>query len=142
MKAPVKQAPTLLFENAAGRVLADAAGFLRLVWSAQPRQLADTQGLFGAVSQGLRQRGWGRVLADQTHLPPFSPDEQRWISQDWLPGDGQASGYRHGAILVSSNVLSRLATAYITSGLHASGLRYRSFDDEPTAVAWLLCQPA
>lgn len=142
MNAPAKQAPTLLFENAAGRVLADPSGFVRLVWSANPRQLADTQALLRAVGQHLRQRGWSRVLADQTCLPPFSPDEQRWISQEWLPGEARASGYRHGAILVSGNVLSRLATAYITSVQQESGLRYRSFDDEATAVAWLLRQPA
>jgi hypothetical protein len=140
MNAPVKQAPALLFENVAGRILADPAGFLRLVWSAQPRQLSDTQALLQAASQHLRQRGWSRLLGDQTHLPPFSPDEQQWISQEWLPKEAYDSGYRHGAIVVSSHVLSRLATAYITSGSPASGMRYRSFDDETTAVAWLLRQ--
>ncbi|MGI4835844.1 MAG: hypothetical protein ACRYFK_20515 [Janthinobacterium lividum] len=142
MNAPVKQAPALLFENAAGQVLADSAGFLRLVWSAQARQLTDTQGLLRAMSQHLGQRGWGRVLANQTYMPPFSPDEQHWINQEWLPGEARTSGYRHGAILVSSNVLSRLATASITGAQQESGLRYRSFDDEATAVAWLLRQPA
>jgi hypothetical protein len=142
MNAPTKQAPALLFENAAGRVLADPAGFLRLVWSANPRHLTDTQAILRAASQHLRQRGWSRLLGDQTHLAPFSPEEQHWISQEWLPSDARASGYRHGAILVSSQVLSRLATAYITSGQPASDTRYRSFDDEATAVDWLLRQPA
>lgn len=142
MNSPVKQAPALLFESATGQVLADPAGFLRLVWQAHPRQLADTQALLRAVSLHLRQRGWGRVLADQTHMPPFSPDEQHWISQEWLPNEAYASGYRHGAIVVSSQVLSRLATAYITSNQPVTGPRYRSFDDEATAVAWLLRQPS
>ncbi|NML66558.1 hypothetical protein HHL22_15220 [Hymenobacter sp. RP-2-7] len=142
MKVPAKQAPALLFENAAGQVLADSAGFLRLVWSANARQLTDTQSLMRAVSQHLRQRGWSRLLGDQTNLVPFSPEEQHWIGQEWLPGEARTSGYRHGAILVSSHVLSRLATAAITSAQPASGLRYRSFDDEATAVSWLLRQPA
>lgn len=133
--------PTLLFQNAAGQVLADPAGFLRLVWNAQPRQLPDTQALMHALAQGLRQHREGRVLADQTHMRPFSPDEQRWVSQEWLPTEGRASGYRFGAILVASNVLSRLATAYITtSNPENQFLRYRSFDDEQTAREWLLRQ--
>lgn len=140
MNAPATQAPALLFENTAGRVLADPAGFLRLMWSAQPRQLADTQALLMAASQHLRQRGWSRLIGDQTHMPPFSPDEQQWISQEWLPKVAYASGYRHGAIVVSSHVLSRLATAYITNATSSAGMRYRSFDDEATAVAWLLRQ--
>lgn len=136
-------APTLLFQNAAGQVLANAAGFLHLVWSGQARQLADTQALLGALAQGLRQRGYYRVLADQTNMLPFTPAEQQWVTQEWLPGDGKASGYRFGAILVASNVLTRLATAYITTGsAENSFLRYRSFDDKQAAIAWLLRQQA
>lgn len=136
-------AASLLFENIAGQVLADPAGYLRLVWSGQPRQLADTQQLLQAVAAQLAQRRWGRVLADQTHMRPFTPDEQRWVSQQWLPHEARASGYRAGAILVASSVLSRLATAYITSSSPENAfLRYRSFDDEQTATEWLLRQPA
>ena len=141
MNAPVKNAPTVLVETIVGRLLADPGGYLRLVWSAQPRQLADTQAMFEAIGQALRQYGWSRVLSDQTQLLPFSLAEQQWISQEWMPGTGRASGYRLLAILVSSNVLSRLATAAVTTSLHGSQLRYRTFDDEKTAVAWLLSQP-
>lgn len=141
MTAPVKNTP-VLFENVAGRLLADPAGFLRLVWSAQPRQLADTQAVFAVMGPALLQRGWDRVLADQTLMLPYSPAEQHWISQEWLPGAGRQSGYRHLAILVSGNVLSRLATASVTAQLRESGLRYRTFDEEPAAVEWLLRQSA
>jgi len=37
---------TLLLQNAAGQVLADSAGFLRLRWGAQPRSLTDTRAMF------------------------------------------------------------------------------------------------
>lgn len=136
----VSSSPTLLFQNTAGQVLADSAGFIRLVWSGQPRQLADTQAILDAVAQHLYQRRWGRVLANQTHMLPFSPEEQRWIAQEWLPGSARTSGYRAGAIVVSASVLGRLATAYIT-GAQNDSLRYRSFDTEETALAWLLRQP-
>lgn len=131
-----------MFENTAGRVLADPAGYLRLVWGSQVRQLPATQALLGALAGQLHQHQWGRVLADQTHMAPFSPDEQQWISQQWLPGEARASGYRTGAIVVASAVLSRLATAFVTNSTQGNSfLRYRSFDDEHTALEWLLRQP-
>ena len=139
--AAVPTTPAPLFENAAGQLLADPAGLLRLVWSSQPRQLADTQALFGAVGQALRQRGWGRMLANQTQMPPLTPAEQQWLSQEWLPGEGRRSGYRSIAIVVSHNVLGRLATAAVTTVQPEGGPRYRSFDDEAAALAWLLRQP-
>lgn len=135
-------AATLLFENPAGQLLLDPAGYLRLVWSSQPRQLPATQALLAALAAGLRQHRLGRVLANQTDMPPFSPDEQRWIAEQWLPQQARPAGYRSGAILVASNVLSRLATALVTGGSHDDATRYRSFDDEASAVAWLLRQPA
>lgn len=128
-----------MFENVAGQVLADPAGYLRLVWGGQPRQLPDTQVLMTALAAGLRQHRYGRVLADQTHMRPLSPDEQHWLAQQWLPHEARAAGYRAGAIVVATDVLTRLATASVTTG--HEGTRYRSFDDEQAALAWLLRQP-
>lgn len=133
-------APTLLFTNAAGTLAADPAGFLRVVWPAGPRTLADTQALFGAVAEGLETRGWGRVLVHQVEMLPFSAAEQQWVAHEWLP-EAVRHGYRHGAVIVSTDAYTRLATAYITTSVSGLPLRYRSFDDEAAAVAWLLRQP-
>lgn len=122
-------------------MLADPAGLLRLVWGSQPRQLLDTQALFGAIGEALRQRNWGRMLANQTQMLPLSPAEQQWLTQEWLPGEGRRSGYRAIAIVVAHNVLGRLATAAVTTVQPEGGPRYRSFDDEATALQWLLRQP-
>jgi hypothetical protein len=128
----------VLFENPAGQLAADPAGFMRMTWLAGPRTLADTQALLTQLAQALRQRGWGKVLADQTHMPSFSPAEQQWIAQEWLPAAVQHSGYRHGAIVVSTNTYARLATAFITTNVGGLPLRYRSFDDAAPATAWLV----
>ncbi|RZL07843.1 MAG: hypothetical protein EOO62_16450 [Hymenobacter sp.] len=128
----------LLFKNPAGQLLADPAGFIRLTWSAAPRQLADTQALLTQLAHALRQHNWGKVLADQTLMPSFSPAEQQWIAQQWLPQAVQQSGYRHGAIVVSMDTYARLATAFITTSVQGLPLRYRSFDDAAQAAAWLL----
>jgi hypothetical protein len=132
-------APNLIFENAAGRLLVDSAGFLRLHWSAGARTLADTQGLLLHMSQTLPQYGWHRVLADQVEMPAFSPSEQAWIRDEWL-AQAAANGYRAGAILVATDTFARLATAYITTNVQGLSIRYRSFDLEAEAVAWLLQQ--
>lgn len=97
--------------------------------------------MFEAAARALRQYGWGRILINQVHMVPFTPEEQRWISQEWLPGAVHESGYRAGAVVVATNVLTRLATAYITTSSPETLLRYRSFDLEAAAIEWLLAQP-
>ncbi|RYY19770.1 MAG: STAS/SEC14 domain-containing protein [Cytophagaceae bacterium] len=134
-------ASTVLYHNAAGQLAADPAGFLRMSWTAGPRTLPDTQGLLTQLARALQQRGWGKVLADQTLMPSFSPAEQHWIVQEWLPLAVQESGYRYGAIVVSTNTYARLATAFITTSVGGLPLRYRSFDQVAEAIAWLGQQP-
>ena len=130
--------PSPLFKNDAGQLTADPAGFMRMEWSGAPRTMAATQGLLTHLAQALQQRGWHKVLANQTSMPPFSPAEQAWISQEWLPQAVYEGGYRYGAIVVSTDTYARLATAYITTSVGGLPLRYRSFDDVGQATAWLL----
>jgi hypothetical protein len=134
-------APLLLFENAAGRLLADPAGFLRTTWSPGARTLADAQALFTQMARALEQRGWSRILINQAAMPPFTPQEQQWIAQQWLPGAVPRAGYRHGAVVVSPDVLVRLATAFVTTSVQGLPLTYRSFDTDAAATSWLAQQP-
>lgn len=133
--------PTLYFENNAGQLLLDPAGFLRANWSARPRGPEDAKGLLTHMAAALQRHGWSRVLIDQRHMPPFTPAEQQWITQQWLPQTVRASGYRHGAVVVSPQVLVRLATAFVTTHVQGLPLVYRSFEDEAEARQWLLRQP-
>lgn len=132
---------TILLTNAAGQVLVDPAGFLRLNWSGAARALADTQALFMTAARALNERGWGRILVNQVDMLPFTSQEQLWISQEWLPLAVRQDGYRAGAVVVATNVLTRLATAYVTASFPELPLRYRSFDTEKAALEWLLTQP-
>ena len=128
---------SVLFENTAGQLLADPAGFLRADWSAQPRSLADTKALFMQMADALRQQGWCKILVNQAQMPAFSPQEQAWIAQQWLPYAVEKGGYRYGAVLLSTDMYTRLATAYITTSVQGLPLRYRSFDNEQNAIGWL-----
>ena len=131
----------VLFHNAAGQLQEDPAGFLYIRWAAHARTLADTQALFSSMSEALRRRGWGKILINQVEMWPFSPAEQQWVAQEWLPRAVRESGYRYGAVLVSHDAYTRLATAYITTSVGGLPLRYRSFDEEAQARAWLRQQP-
>ncbi|MDO7851166.1 hypothetical protein [Hymenobacter convexus] len=133
--------PELLFENNAGRLTADSAGFLRTTWSSQPRTLADTQALFNAMLRGLEQRRWSRILVNQAQMTPFTPAEQQWVAQNWLARAVTEGGYRFGAVVVSPHVLVRLATAFVTTNVQGLPLTYRTFDTEAQATAWLAQQP-
>lgn len=129
------------FENAAGQLLPDPAGFLRAHWSGNQRDLADTQALFTQMRHALEHFGWSRILINQIGMRPFTSAEQQWVAQQWLPVAVQESGYRHGAVVVSPEVMVRLATSYITTQIKSMPLVYRSFDAEDEAVHWLLQQP-
>jgi hypothetical protein len=138
MKTPALPAH---FANAAGQLREDPAGFLRVDWGTRPRSTAEVQELFEQMVRSLQQRGWSRILINQTSMQPFTPAEQRWVAHDWLPRAVRGGGYRHGAVLVSTDVLVRLATAYVTTNVQGLALVYRSFDAEAEAVRWLLQQP-
>jgi len=137
-----ERVPRLYFQNNAGRILLDPAGFLRAVWGRGPRTLADTRGLFTHMQRALQEHGWSRILVNQLSMQPFSPEEQHWVAHEWLPQGVGVGGYRHGAVIVSPEVLVRLATAYVTTHVQGLPLTYRSFEAESTAVHWLLQQPA
>ena len=132
----------LLVENRAGQLWATPAGFLWIVWGIQPRVLAETQALLQHVRHALHQRHWCRVLINQSHMQPFTSEEQHWIATAWLPEAVRAGGYRYGAVVVSPAVLVRLATAFVTTSVQGLPLTYRSFDTDEEAVRWLQQQPA
>jgi hypothetical protein len=130
----------ILFSNAAGLLQADPAGFLRVDWGPGPRTLTDTGALFAAITKGLIQYKWGKVLVNQVHMQPFSTQEQLWVAQEWLPYAVQEGGYRYGAVVVSTNEFTRLATAFITISVKGLPILYRSFDNEEQAVSWIVQQ--
>jgi predicted anti-sigma-YlaC factor YlaD len=131
----------IYFQNAAGRLLEDPAGFLQAHWSPDSRTFTDLKALFTHMALCMQQRKWSRMLINQRGMLPFSQEEQRWVAEQWLPEAVRTAGYRFGAVVVSENVLTRLATAYITTHVQGLPLTYRSFESDEEAKAWLLNQP-
>ncbi|WP_139925219.1 hypothetical protein [Hymenobacter sp. DG01] len=134
--------PVVYFENAAGTLLEEPAGYIRAIWGggAQQYPTPAVQALFTQMMLGMQRRNWSRMLIDQTRMRPFTPEEQQWIAHEWLPRAVTEGGYRYGAVVVSPEVMVRLATAYVTTQSQELPLTYRSFDTEAAAQAWLLQQ--
>jgi hypothetical protein len=130
----------ILFDNAAGQLQADPAGFLRATWGPGPRTLTDTGALFAAMTRALLQYRWSKILVNQVDMVPFTTQEQLWVAQEWLPHAVQEGGYRFGAVVVSANEFTRLATAFITISVKGLPILYRSFDAEEQAVKWIVQQ--
>ncbi|RTQ49753.1 hypothetical protein EJV47_13155 [Hymenobacter gummosus] len=124
----------LYFENRAGGVYADPAGFARLVYKPGPR----AEGALLTHSRHLLARHHGRMLVDQRLMQPYSPVEQQLVRQEWLPLAIEENGYRYGAVVQAQDVFARLATATVLTQARNSKMTYRYFDDEAAATAWLL----
>lgn len=132
--------PALYFENQAGRLLADAQGFVRLEWLPGSTDATAVQAVFEQALLLLKNTGWGRMLINQRHLTPFAPALVHWLLTDWFvratPGH-----YRRGAILSADNVFARLATTDMVAQARSQHhMLYQYFEAEPAAISWLLNQ--
>ncbi|GAA4043772.1 hypothetical protein GCM10022409_32290 [Hymenobacter glaciei] len=132
------QAPrSLYFENSVGRLWEEPEGYLRLEYKPNPRELLQFRALLTHTAQALSRRHWSNILVDQRQMTPFTPTEQAWMTSEWLPKAVHEHGYRHGAVLVANNVISRLAMTQLVLGTRYLPHTYRTFEEEKEAVVWL-----
>jgi hypothetical protein len=131
---PATPALSLYFQNAVARVLEHPHGYAVVEYQPGPRQLSDLQGVLAQLARLLTQRRWNRVLADQRHMQPFTPEESEWIRAHWLT---RGTTF-HGALLLPHNVFARLTSSQLVLEAKAANLSYRLFDEPAAAEAWLL----
>ncbi|MDU0370075.1 hypothetical protein ACFPAF_06705 [Hymenobacter endophyticus] len=133
--------PTLLYENPAGRLLADSKGFLRVEWLPGSHDQVAVQQLLEQELGILQKTGWGRVLSKLEHLGPQAPETIDWTLHNWLPRAAGSCSYRWGALLVAGN---EQAVAASRAVLEKAGSQYRIqfqfFSCELSAEQWLLAQ--
>ena len=128
------------YENGVGRATDDSLGFARLTYREAPRTKEAFQALLGHVSRLLAQRGDGCLLVDQRLMQPFTPEEQTYVVEQWVPRAVQEGNYRFGAVVVAHNVFARLATSMVVTAVRDLPILYRYFEEEAEAVTWLLQQ--
>lgn len=127
------------FENAAGRLVDDARGFLRIIWHPNVTDPAARRELMEQVLVWLVRTGHGRVFADQRFMTPFTSAEQQWINDYWTPRALQEGHYRCRAVLAARDAVARLSAAAVIMPMRDQ-IPYCYFDNEAEAVAWLLAQ--
>ncbi|MBW3128026.1 hypothetical protein [Hymenobacter profundi] len=130
----------LYFENAAGRVEEDRAGFVRLTYTLGRREASIWHGLLLHTKHLLARQGQGLLLVDQRAMQAYSLEEQRWLVEEWLPQAIVEGGYRYGAIVQARDAFARLAMDTVRLQAQNLQLTYRYFTNEEEAVAWLRAQ--
>ncbi|MDB5234179.1 MAG: hypothetical protein JWR44_1172 [Hymenobacter sp.] len=128
---------SLYFENSCGRVWEEPDGYLRLEYRSGSRTVDQFRALLTHTSQALSRRKWSKILVDQRQMAPYSPVEQDWMTNEWLPSAVNEYGYRYGAVLVAHDVFARLAMNQFMMASRGLPHVYRTFEQEEEATAWL-----
>ncbi len=131
---------TIYFKNNAGCVWEEPQAYLRLDYFAGLRNEAQFQALLTHARQAMQRHGWNRMLINQQLMSAFTPSEETWMVNDWLPRAVQEAGYRYGAVVVAHDVFARLAMTTLVMSSRNLNHQYRSFEHEPEALVWLLAQ--
>ena len=131
---------TIYFKNAIGCVWEEPEAYLRLDYFPGARDETQFRALLTHARQAMQRRSWSKMLVNQQEMNPFTPSEESWMTNEWLPLAVQEGGYRYGAVIVARNVFARLAMNGILLSSRKLGHLYRNFEHEPEAIAWLLAQ--
>lgn len=131
---------TIYFKNGIGCIWEEPQAYLRLDYYPGPREEAQFKALLTHARQAMQRRGWSGLLVNQQQMSAFTPAEENWMVNEWLPRAVQENGYRYGAVLVAHDVFARLAMNSLVMSSRKLGHLYRNFDDEAAAIAWLLRQ--
>jgi hypothetical protein len=73
------------FENPVGRLLEQSVGqYVVVEYHPGPRKLNELQAFLTHAGQLLSRQGWHKLLGDQRHMAPFTPEELEWVTGFWL----------------------------------------------------------
>lgn len=128
----------LLFENAAARITAEAAGFLRFQEQAGRRHLDLHRQALDELLSALEASAVRRFLIDRRQAQPYDEPMREWVSNDWLPRLAARLPQHRAANLLAEDVFSRLSVVPIVAKAYHLGFPHQTFEREDEAVAWLL----
>jgi len=126
----------LIFENTAGKLFYQPAGYVRLAWAAERLPLATIQASYEQMLQLLQSTGVRRILSDHGQRAPLPIAAQEWLTTNWIPRAISLANTRHCAIVEGADPLHRLSTQSIVSS-SPTGFHFQRFDDFDAADAWL-----
>lgn len=129
--------PTSFYYGNAAGLVQEHASYVRLRYHAGLRQADAFHALLGHVTRALARHGAGKLLVDQHAMTPYTPQEQAYVVQQWLPRTIVEGQYRWGAVVMAQDVFTRLSMDTIRTQAQDLPLTYRFFADEAAALAWL-----
>lgn len=129
-------ANSLVFENQAGKLYYQPAGYVRLTWSAGRLQLEVIQAFYEQVLSLLQRTNARRILSEHGQRAPLLPAAQQWLTTDWLPRAMHLARTHHCAIVEGADPIHRLSTQSIVSSA-PTDFQFRRFDAYEAAEAWL-----
>jgi hypothetical protein len=129
----------LYFENPVGRLLEQSVGqYVVVEYHAGPRKFNELQAFLTHAGQLLSRQGWHKLLGDQRHMAPFTPEELEWVTGFWLTSAQRRTNELYGAVLLPHDVFARLSVSQLMNEAKAASMTYRLFETEEAATTWLL----
>jgi hypothetical protein len=92
-----------------------------------------------AIITAMEETGTGKVLFDSTRSKLASPDDQKWILEDWLPRAIMA-GYNRYAYILPNDVFGQFSFKKVINEIEISipNVEGAASNDMTTAIEWLL----
>lgn len=111
---------------------------ITIVWRRYPTS-AQLRFVHEAMIQMLVQYNTNKILGDDSDLPIIHAEDQKWISEDWLPR-AKAAGLKAAAANVPSAFFGKLSIGIVQSRL-AKEIAIRAFPNIHQARTWLRTFP-
>ncbi|GAB3571679.1 hypothetical protein [Hymenobacter daeguensis] len=137
MNLPSRPQETLYFQNAAGKLYYQPAGFVRLAWSAERAPLDALKAYYAQALALMLSTGTRKILSEHGQRPPLSGAAQEWLTSEWIPQAIREARARYCAIVEGSDPLHRLSTQSVVSA-SPGGLIFQRFNAMEAAESWLL----
>ncbi len=130
---------TFVFQNPAGKLFYQPAGYVRLAWAPERQSVETIQALYEQVLALLNNTGARRILSDHGARAPLPVAAQEWLTTNWIPRAMSQANAHHCAIVEGADPLHRLSTQSVVSTAPA-GFKFKRFDNFAAADAWLRSQ--
>jgi hypothetical protein len=127
---------TLFFQNPAGKLYYQPAGYVRLAWAPERQPLEIIQAFYEQALALLMSTGVRRILSDHGARAPLPVAAQEWLTASWIPRAMTQANTHSCAIVEGADPMHRLSTQSVVSTAPA-GFKFKRFDNFAAADAWL-----
>jgi hypothetical protein len=127
---------TAFFQNSAGKLYYQPAGYVRLAWAPERQPLEVVQAFYEQALALLTSTGVRRILSDHGARAPLPVAAQEWLTTNWIPRAMSQANTHCCAIVEGADPLHRLSTQSVVSTAPA-GFKFKRFDNFAAADSWL-----